>query len=92
VEVQVNAIVHLRTELPAKTVVPIGWIAVGHPLVILSPERHEEIWAAQRLLDFPGFVYGVSRKPGEYTMPEMREITRRRSMSLGRHSSDESIG
>jgi carbonic anhydrase/acetyltransferase-like protein (isoleucine patch superfamily) len=91
VEVRINAVVHLRTELPANTVVPIGWVAVGHPPVILPPERHEEIWAAQKPLDFPGFVYGVSRKPGEDTMPAMTEITRRRSEALGRHRRDKQV-
>ena len=42
-------------------VVPIGWIAVGDPARILPPGRHEEIWAIQQELDFPGTVYGVAR-------------------------------
>lgn len=37
-EVRVNGVVHLRTELPAEAVVPIGWVAVGRPAVIL-PRR-----------------------------------------------------
>jgi carbonic anhydrase/acetyltransferase-like protein (isoleucine patch superfamily) len=88
VEVRVNAVVHLRTNLPPDAVVPIGWIAVGDPAVILPPGKHDEIWAVQKPLDFPGFVYGVSRKAGEETMPAMKEITRRRSDALGRHQSD----
>jgi hypothetical protein len=28
---------------------------------VLSPDRHEEIWAIQRELDFPGTVYGEPR-------------------------------
>jgi gamma-carbonic anhydrase len=43
-------------------VVPIGWVAVGDPCQILSPDRHDEIWAILRLLDFPQTVYGVSRE------------------------------
>jgi hypothetical protein len=35
-------------------VVPIGWIAVGTPAHILPAERHDEIWAIQRDLDFGG--------------------------------------
>ena len=60
-EVRINAVVHLRTVLPPETVVPIGWVAVGDPVQILSPDRHEEIWAAQRELDFPGYVFGLDR-------------------------------
>lgn len=91
VEVRVNAVVHLRTELLPKTVVPIGWIAVGRPAVILPPEKHAEIWAVQKPLDFPGFVYGVSRKSGNDTMPAMEEITKKRSAELGRHRNDSII-
>lgn len=61
VEVRVNAVVHVNTVVPAATVVPIGWVAVGDPAQILPPERHDEIWAIQQALDFPGTVYGVTR-------------------------------
>jgi carbonic anhydrase/acetyltransferase-like protein (isoleucine patch superfamily) len=69
-EVRINAIVHLRSVLPAKAVVPLGWIAVGDPVHILPPERHEEIWAVQKELDFPKYVFGVDRPPpGGTIMP-----------------------
>jgi carbonic anhydrase/acetyltransferase-like protein (isoleucine patch superfamily) len=87
VEVRVNAVVHLRTELRPEAMVPIGWIAVGNPAVILPPEKHSEIWAIQEPLDFPGFVYGFSRESRE-EMPAMRKITRRRSEQLGRQRND----
>lgn len=61
-EVRVNAVVHLRTELAPDATVPIGWVAVGAPARILPPDRHEEIWAVQRELDFPGTVYGTARE------------------------------
>ncbi len=60
-EVRIHGVVHVNTELPAHTTVPIGWIAVGRPAQIFPPDRHEEIWAVQRDLDFPGTVYGVDR-------------------------------
>ena len=89
-EVRVHGVVHLRTELPASATVPIGWVAVGTPARILPPDQHDAIWQVQRLLDFPGFVYGVARAPeGENDMPA---ITRRRSAALGRHASDEVVG
>ena len=40
---------------------PIGWVAVGDPARVLPPGEHEQIWAAQEPLDFPGTVYGVDR-------------------------------
>ena len=60
-EVRINAIVHLKTRLPAGVNVPIGWIAVGNPAQLFSPDQHEDIWAIQKTLDFPGFVYGIDR-------------------------------
>lgn len=85
-EVRVGAVVHLRTRLPAHASVPIGWVAVGEPAQILPPDEHERIWAVQKPLDFPRFVYGVERAPeGE---SNMEEITRRRSEALGRHRDD----
>ncbi len=69
-EVRINAIVHLRTVLPEGATVPLGWIAVWDPAAILPPDRHEEIWAIQRALDFPKTVFGVERPPeGENLMP-----------------------
>jgi carbonic anhydrase/acetyltransferase-like protein (isoleucine patch superfamily) len=62
-EVRVNAIVHIRTVLPAFSTVPLGWVAVGDPAAILPPDRHEEIWAIQKALDFPKTVFGVERPP-----------------------------
>ena len=59
VEIRINAVVHVNTMLPAAAMVPIGWIAVGDPAHILPPDRHQEIWAIQEALDFPGTVYGL---------------------------------
>ena len=87
VEVRVNAVVHIRTELMDHAVVPIGWVAVGTPATILPPDQHDAIWAVQKGLDFPQYVYGVTRAPdGQTNMPE---IARRRSEALGRHSTDQ---
>jgi carbonic anhydrase/acetyltransferase-like protein (isoleucine patch superfamily) len=85
-EVRVGAVVHLRTNLPAHASVPIGWVAVGDPAQMLPPDQHEAIWAIQKPLDFPRFVYGVERAPeGE---SNMEEITRRLSEALGSHGDD----
>jgi gamma-carbonic anhydrase len=60
-EVRINAVVHVNSSLPEGTTVPIGWVAVGDPAELLSPDRHDEIWAIQEGLDFPGTVYGEPR-------------------------------
>lgn len=71
-EVRINGVVHLRTRLPENATVPIGWVAVGDPAVILSPGDHDVIWAVQQELDFPGFVFGVDREAGD-TMVQLTE-------------------
>jgi carbonic anhydrase/acetyltransferase-like protein (isoleucine patch superfamily) len=86
-EVRINAVVHLRTVLPADSVVPIGWVAVGDPVLILPAERHEEIWAAQRELDFPGYVFGLDRE----TPDLMVQLTERYGTSLARHARDSRV-
>ncbi|SKC80611.1 hypothetical protein [Krasilnikoviella flava] len=52
---------------------------------ILPPDRHDEIGAVQRELDFPGTVYGVGRD-----VP-MRELVRRQSELYGAHRDDEVV-
>jgi carbonic anhydrase/acetyltransferase-like protein (isoleucine patch superfamily) len=87
-EVRVHATVHLRTRLAAGSTVPIGWVAVGDPARILPPDRHDEIWAVQKPLNFPEWVYGYDR-----TTPDlMRHVTRRLSEVLGSHHGDAVIG
>jgi carbonic anhydrase/acetyltransferase-like protein (isoleucine patch superfamily) len=83
-EVRINAVVHLRTHLPADTVVPIGWVAVGDPLQVLPAERHDEIWAAQQELDFPGYVFGLDRDTPDLLV----QLTERYGRSLSRHAED----
>jgi carbonic anhydrase/acetyltransferase-like protein (isoleucine patch superfamily) len=83
-EVRINAVVHLRTVLPPESVVPIGWVAVGDPAQVLSPDRHDEIWALQHDLDFPGYVFGLDRE----TPDLMTQLTQRYGSSLARHRDD----
>ena len=83
-EVRINATVHLRTVLAPGTTVPIGWIAVGDPAQLFSPEQHDALWPIQREQDFPGYIFGVDR-----TSPAaMVEITERWSRSLSSHLED----
>jgi len=87
-EVSINGVVHLKTVLPKDTSVPIGWIAVGNPVKILSPDKHEEIWAIQKPLNFPRTVYGVERpKSGEPN--NMIAICKTMSERLSEHMNDE---
>ena len=84
-EVRINATVHLRSVLAPGSTVPIGWIAVGDPAQIFSPEQHDELWPIQREQDFPGYVFGVDRS----SETAMVEITERWSRSLAAHLDDE---
>jgi hypothetical protein len=67
-------------------VVPIGWVAVGTPAQLFSVDRHEEIWAIQRTLDFVGTIYGVSGATST------DEIMREQSEFCGAHKSDRMVG
>ncbi len=71
-EVRINGIVHIRTVLRPDAVVPLNWIAVGDPAEILPPHEHDRIWAIQKELDFPKYVFGRDRPAaGETLMPEL---------------------
>ncbi|TCL74282.1 carbonic anhydrase/acetyltransferase-like protein (isoleucine patch superfamily) [Hydrogenispora ethanolica] len=85
-EVRIHGVVHLRTELPADATVPIGWVAVGDPAVLLPPGEHDRIWAVQEPLNFPKFVYGVDRRPDGGTI--MPEIMTGMARALGAHQTD----
>ncbi len=76
-ELRINSILHVNSVLEPGTVVPIGWIAAGQPAQLFSPDRHDDLWAVQQPLDFPGTVYGVRRGTS------MREIMRRQCEAYG---------
>lgn len=84
-EVRIHGVVQVNSHVPPGAVVPIGWIAVGAPAAILPPERHDEIWAIQRTLDFAGTVYG--------TGPEVSgdELMQMQSIYYGAHAADRVI-
>jgi len=86
-EVRIGAIVHLRTVLPPESTVPIGWVAVGDPAQMFPPDRHDEIWALQKELDFPGFVFGLDRS----TPDLMVQLTERYGAALARHADDRRV-
>jgi carbonic anhydrase/acetyltransferase-like protein (isoleucine patch superfamily) len=87
-EVRINGVVHLKTRLAPGASVPIGWIAVGDPARILSPDRHDEIWEIQKPLNFPLTVYGFERD----TPDLMKAVTQRLSAALGAHRDDATAG
>jgi gamma-carbonic anhydrase len=72
-ELRINSVLHVNSRLSPGTVVPIGWIAAGDPAELFSPDRHDDLWAVQEHLDFPGTAYGVDRGTS------MREIMQRQS-------------
>ena len=85
-EIRVNAVVHLKTHLPAGATVPIGWVAVGDPASILPAGEHERIWAIQKPLNFPLTVYGFEREEAD-----MVKITRRLAGNLASHRKDQQV-
>jgi carbonic anhydrase/acetyltransferase-like protein (isoleucine patch superfamily) len=85
-EVRINGVVHVNSKLPDGGVVPIGWVAVGDPAQVLAPERHDDIWAIQRELDFPGTVLGVERGA------PAADATARYAELFGRHREDRILG
>jgi len=87
-EVRVRGTVHLKSRLVPGAVVPIGWVAVGDPARILSPDKYDEIWEIQRSLDFPKFVYGLERD----TPHLMRRITEKLAEKLEAHTEDVVLG
>ena len=86
-EVRVHATVHVKTRLPAGETVPIGWVAVGDPVEILPPDRHDRIWELQAPLNFPLEAYGIDRKD-----VDMIKVTTRVVEGLGSHRDDEIAG
>lgn len=89
-EVRINGVVHLKTVLPENASVPINWIAVGDPIQILPPEKHDEIWAIQKPLNFPLTVYGVDRPKNNET-DIMIKVCNVMSDKLSSHKDDEII-
>lgn len=49
---------------------------------LFSPDRHDELWEEQQVLDFPGTVYGVPRGT------PMRAVMERQADFYGAHMDD----
>ncbi len=88
-EVRINGIVHLKTVVPENETVPINWIAIGNPMKLYPPDKHDEIWKIQEPLNFPEFVYGIKKtKKNKSLMPNVCRIMSER---LSGHKNDEQI-
>ena len=85
-EIRINAVVHIKSYIRPDTLVPIGWIAVGNPAKIFSPDQHEEILKIQQPLNFPLTVYGIDRPEAT-----MKKITQGLAEKLGSHFDDKII-
>ncbi|WBQ05259.1 gamma carbonic anhydrase family protein [Kribbella sp. CA-293567] len=84
-ELRINSVLQVNSRLLPGTVLPIGWVAVGDPAQLFSPDRHEDLWKIQQTLDFPGTVYGVGRDA------TMREIMVGQSEYYGAHRGDREL-
>jgi gamma-carbonic anhydrase len=84
-ELRINSVLHVNSRLEPETIIPIGWIAAGHPAQLFPPEQHEELWQVQAGLDFPGTVYGVPRGT------PMRTIMAKQIEFYGAHRDDQII-
>jgi hypothetical protein len=74
------------SRIPAGETVPIGWVAVGDPVHMEPPDRHDAIWKIQKPLNFPLEAYGLDRDEAD-----MVAITRRISRALAGHAEDETL-
>ena len=91
--IRINAVVHVNTHLIPDAVVPIGWVAVGNPALILPPEQHEEISRELSQSRFPQTMYGVDAEfdqDGEGSL--MPAIAERNGLLYGRHRGDKVVG
>jgi carbonic anhydrase/acetyltransferase-like protein (isoleucine patch superfamily) len=84
-EIRVHGVVHVNTVLAPGQTVPIGWVAVGDPAQVFPPGEHDQIWAIQQALDFPGTVYGIPRGT-----PAAERMTRQTAW-YGSHLADREV-
>ncbi len=73
----------MNSRVEPGTTVPIGWVAVGDPAELFSPDAHEELWKVQEPMDFPGTVFGLTREEAS-----MDRVCSRYSETFGRHRED----
>lgn len=87
--VRINGIVHVNTHIPADGLVPIGWVALGHPVQILPPDRHDEISQLLASLKFRETVYTVDPQfDADDDGSVMPAIAERNGILFGKHMRD----
>jgi gamma-carbonic anhydrase len=59
--VRINGIVHVNSAVSDEGIVPMGWIALGDPARMFSPDQHHELDPLLRELDFRGTLFGMAR-------------------------------
>ena len=84
-ELRINSVLQVNSRIGPGESLPIGWVAVGDPAQMFPPDRHDDIWAIQRELDFGGTVYGVAKGSG------MRDIMRQQAEFFAAHHDDRVI-
>ena len=84
-EMRINSVLQVNSRIGSGESLPIGWVAVGDPAQMFAPDRHDEIWAIQRELDFGGTVYGVGKGSG------MQEIMAQQAEFFAAHRDDRVI-
>jgi carbonic anhydrase/acetyltransferase-like protein (isoleucine patch superfamily) len=82
--------VHIDTQLPAGTLVPIGYIAFGRPGQLYSPDRAPEVHEQLNRLSFPRYVFGVEPE-GKTRRQIMDEILSKFTRALRAHRDDRII-
>ncbi|MCA9731822.1 MAG: gamma carbonic anhydrase family protein [Lewinellaceae bacterium] len=85
-EIRVNGVVHLKTVFPENGTLPIGWVAVGNPMKMFPPDKHEEIWEIQKKSNFPNLVYDLPER--ENLADINKKLCETMSERLNEHKSD----
>jgi carbonic anhydrase/acetyltransferase-like protein (isoleucine patch superfamily) len=85
-EIRINGVVHLKTVFPENETLPIGWVAVGNPMKMFAPDKHDEIWELQKKLNFPNLVYGIQVQENVGNINKI--LCEKMSERLSKHKSD----
>ncbi len=79
--------VHIDTQLPAGSWVPIGHIAFGRPGRIYSPDEAPAVHEGLNQLGFPRYVFGIDPE-GKNRSDVIGEMLRRYARALASHRGD----
>jgi carbonic anhydrase/acetyltransferase-like protein (isoleucine patch superfamily) len=89
--IAVGALVHARTVVPDESFVPPSNLAIGDPLTVLSPDRHEEIAAAIADTGFAAAAFGVEAAWTD-RIARYQASAEARSAEFEAHRDDEVVG